>query len=456
MTDIQISRSQDGLSAYCMVAASRQNTYPGVAVLLELLARAGIKHGIDHLSLEAMALKKICEEHRTVAQGTPPAAGTDGRIIYTVNVLESGKPRKHADGSVDHYDLQTVINVRTGDVLARRLPPVQGISGLAVMGTAIASIPPLDVALSGGAGTAINPLNPNELIAAIDGAVSILSDKTLVVDRTRTIKSDIDYATGNIFFIGDLTIVGTVRAGFKVAAEGWIDIQGRVEDAVVQSKGDITVSGGAVGDSNGRLCSEGSVQVRHAENISIKAGKNITIIEDAMHCKLDADGTITGKSLAGGVASAGVEINLDTLGAVAGTRTVVDIGRLQALLAQIAECNNQIAVTGSEIDSINDALFAVVRDEMDGSGMLGTQPLVRLGAFKQQKQIAQKRLNELLRLSEQHKEKTAIQSNPVVKAKTIFPGAVIVLGAMEKHIDTKMHSVVVVAEENKIIVTNGQ
>ena len=43
------------------------------------------------------------------------------------------------------------------------------------------------------------------------------------------VPGDVDFSTGNIDFIGSVKVMGSVRNGFSVKAEGNVEIMGRLE-----------------------------------------------------------------------------------------------------------------------------------------------------------------------------------------------------------------------------------
>jgi uncharacterized protein (DUF342 family) len=166
--------------------------------------------------------------------------------------------------------------------------------------------------------------------------VSIDKDGNVDVKRQRVIDNDIDYATGNISFAGDLIIKGTVRAGFTVDVQGNLRVCGNVEDTRIKSGGWIEIEGGAVGSGTGLIECSNHVKVRHLENFSIRSGNDVIIHEDSLHSSIVSEGKIKAKSIIGGSVNAfGVEC--ETIGSMAETRTVLDIGRMHQLVEERRE-----------------------------------------------------------------------------------------------------------------------
>ena len=57
------------------------------------------------------------------------------------------------------------------------------------------------------------------------------------------VDGDVDVSIGNISFVGSIIVRGTIRSGFKVEAEGDIEVWGNVEAATVQSQGNVIIRG---------------------------------------------------------------------------------------------------------------------------------------------------------------------------------------------------------------------
>ncbi|MDD5675141.1 MAG: FapA family protein, partial [Chitinivibrionales bacterium] len=372
--------------------------------------------------------------------------------LMLIDVSGRGKPRMLPDGRVDHHDLQTVINIRKGTPLVRRTPPAPGKEGISVFGSVLKPPPVHDWVFKIGKGTEVAKDNPNLVVAAIEGALALSPDGTVEVHTEKSIPSDIDYSTGNLSFSGDLKINGTVRAGFKIAADGNVLIRGGVEDAEVSCSGNLEILGGARGAAHGFLTCKGTLKVRHIENFSASAQNDIIIMEDAIHSTLTAGKNISVKSLLGGRVSAGDTLTAETIGGSAEIHTTVDIGRIFKLRQKTIALSAERATLENELRSTNDAIYELVQGGMDGAGVLDAGALARLNAIKQNKQKTRERLSTIaLELGEVEKDLKQ-QANPVVKARTVFRGTVVVLGETERTIDEKMTNVVITADDAGIVV----
>ena len=105
--------------------------------------------------------------------------------------------------------------------------------------------------LPGGANTRVDPAYPNYLLSTSNGYVFYNNGK-ITVKRLLNVRQDVSFRTGNIFFVGDMAVHGSVRSGFSVQANN-LRIMGMVEGGVARARRDLMVDGGARGGA-GQHC----------------------------------------------------------------------------------------------------------------------------------------------------------------------------------------------------------
>ena len=153
------------------------------------------------------------------------------------------KPGIGEDGeSSDLYSLGYVQNVIAGQLLAEVIPLEQ--AGAEPDPRFVLSRP----VLPGGANTRVDP---NYLLSTSNGYVFYNNGK-ITVKRLLNVRQDVSFRTGNIFFVGDMAVHGSVRSGFSVQANN-LRIMGMVEGGVARARRDLMVDGGARGGA-GQHC----------------------------------------------------------------------------------------------------------------------------------------------------------------------------------------------------------
>jgi uncharacterized protein (DUF342 family) len=451
---ISVTKTPDGLKAFMAVPESMVANYPPFDDLKKFLVDFGVVYGIDDNALHQMVRNKTYNIPVEVAHGTPVTPATPGRIDILVDVSSRGKPKARAGGRVDLRDLGYVVNVRKNAQIIRRIPPVPGKEGKMVTGKTLGVIQPPNLMLLPGKGTRILEGDPNMLVADVDGAVMVYPNGKAEVLTDKVIPSSIDYATGNIFFSGNLQIKGTVRSGFEVEAEGNVWITGSVEDAKVSALADLEIVGGAAGSGNGIIKCAGRLKTRHIQNLTVRA-RDVVVSEDVVHCDIWAEAGISAKAIVGGTVSAGKLIEADSVGTEAEAKTVVDLGGMGVLLKQKYDLLRDLATVTGDIGTLKGTMFRLVRDEMDEKGELPAGPLSRLEELRKQNRELLDKNDAIQKEVETIDEKLKSSTVPVLRAGVVFPNTVIKAGNLEKLVKEKLVNVVITLDQNAIVVNRG-
>jgi len=247
------------------------------------------------------------------------------------------KPKELEDGSVDHYDLRFVQNVEAGSIIARWVPLEE-----AGEGEPDARFLSEDRKFPAGKGTGIKRDDPDRLYAAVGGSVGYRDGK-IVVEEAITLPGDVNFHTGNINFIGNLTVGGGVRSGFTVQGRD-INIQGQVEGARIEALHDLSCRGGVKGSKEAFLEAGRDMKLSFCEFATLKSGGDIMIKGSLMHSH-----AYCGKRLAVGGRLTGGEIFCheyvyvgEQLGGGLDTDTSLTVGYDSTLLFADAEYNRRI------------------------------------------------------------------------------------------------------------------
>lgn len=210
------------------------------------------------------------------------------------------KPAEHENS--DLYSLGYVQNVIAGQLLAEVIP--------------LQEVPDPDPrfildspVLPSGANTRIDPAFPQYLLANANGYVFYHQGK-ITVKGLLNVRQDVSFHTGNIFFVGDMAVHGSVRSGFSVQANN-LRIMQRVEGGVARSRRDLMIEGGARGgasqhcvlDSGDRLLTSflEKVEARSKGNMvvdkyclysTVYTGANLVVREQLYGSTVNAYGSI--------------------------------------------------------------------------------------------------------------------------------------------------------------------
>lgn len=222
---------------------------PGVSpqAVRQALAAAGVCQGIDEEAI-ALLLASPPGTPVVVARARLPEPSRDGTVEPLVEVHR--RPRRVRGDRVDHRERYALPQVAAGDPVARLVPPVPGADGVDVTGRPLSAAPARPARVQAGEGVVARP-DPDggatffalregrpvvERLAGLDWRVDVVP---LLVHR-----GDVDVASGNLRFRGDVLIQGNVREGARVVAAGHVWVEGNVDGASIQADGDIQVAGG--------------------------------------------------------------------------------------------------------------------------------------------------------------------------------------------------------------------
>ncbi|NPB08797.1 MAG: DUF342 domain-containing protein [Thermodesulfobacteria bacterium] len=226
--------SPDGLKVYLVPQLPGEELSPDdLRQLKEILKEEGIVYGI---------LDPPQEDGTSwlLARGKPPSPGRDGRVEFFVD-LEHG-PRKKGK-RLDYREMNYLVCVSPGEVIARKIPPTPGKTGRDVFGQRIPAPKGRDTPLKLGQNVVFEE-KTGRILAETAGVVRF-EDGRLEVLPEFTLEGDVNWDVGNIHFKGrKLTITGQVKRGFKLRIEGDLEIQGSVEDEVeIEVVGDLVIQG---------------------------------------------------------------------------------------------------------------------------------------------------------------------------------------------------------------------
>ncbi len=141
--------------------------------------------------------------------------------------------------------------------------------------------------------------------------------------------SDVNVSTGNVKYRGDVIINGTVREGFSIISGGSVTINGACEGAKILAEGDVTISEGFTGMTEGSIYSGGNIKCRYMQNVIAKCAGTIET-EYAIHSVLMAQNEIIATSGRGTIAGGEIytcgKITTKNLGAdtYVATKVVID------------------------------------------------------------------------------------------------------------------------------------
>ena len=326
----------------------------GVDEMISYLKSNGVVYGIKEDVLEKLVDYPVYNEAILVAEGTKPKNGTDARIIYNFRTDHSQIELKEKNGRVDFKELDIVENVVAGQILAKKIPPEEGINGKTVTGMVLPAKSGNDVEIQVGKNVKLSD-DGLTAVAEINGQVLLINGK-INVEPVYTVDGDVNLHTGNILFLGTVVVKGNVEDGFTVKAAGNIEVLGSVGKSTLDAEGDIIVHQGIMGKGSGVVKSGMSVFSKFIEHAVVDAGEYVITSDGLIHSDVIANKKVIcqGKRavIVGGRIRAAEEINAKTLGSVAGTETVLEVGYDPRSKEQLVKLEEERAKLEGELEEV--------------------------------------------------------------------------------------------------------
>jgi len=448
--------SPDEMSASVIISSPR----PGgrhlmVKDIINALKKAGVEYGFQEEELQKALDNDRYGEALVAAKGDIPENGKDGYIDYKVRISKKIEFKEDESGKVDFLAKDLIENVVQGQVLAELVAPEKGKQGKTIFNKLIPATNGGPVELKAGKGTIISE-NGTQLIAEKNGQVVFIGGR-VNVEENYVVGGDVGLDTGNIMFLGSVTIRGSVSDNMEVKAAGNIEVAGTVQKAHLEAEGDVIVRQGIVGRDGAVIESTtGSVFAKFVQNTFISVEKDVIVAEGILHSKISAGSKIicNGKraQIVGGEIMAGEEVRVKQLGAQASTPTLVIVGTNPKILQQITQLDNIQKQAKEKLDKIEQNIRTLtVQKTSQGEEFTESKE-----AMLNKMISGKEKLNE--RLAETDSEKKQLQEYLQILAargkvhveKTLFPGVKIVINEAEFTVNDEYNHVTLISENGNI------
>lgn len=389
---MKVTVSPDKMTAVCrFYPYSTQGASLTKEDIVKELNFRGVKRGIDEQAISDFTSdRKYCTDY-VLAKGLEPTKGQDASIEYFFNTDPSLKPKLNEDGSVDFFSLSAISVVNAGDKLARLTKEIPGEPGYNVIGD---TLPPREVkklSLKYGRNIELSE-DGLEISTKVNGHASLVEDKVFVSDVYEV--SDVDTATGNIDYAGNVCVLGNVRTGYCVRADGDVEVRGVVESSMIEAGGNVSIARGMNGMSKGVIIAGGNVVSKFLENTTVNAGGYVHS-EAILHSNVTAKGdvTVTGKKgfITGGVVRTPATVSAKTIGSTMGVATEIEVGTDPKLKMRAGNLEQDVAAIQKQIAQVEPVILNFSKKIKSGETLRPEQVLY----FKQLSEQYQSLKNKL-------------------------------------------------------------
>jgi uncharacterized protein (DUF342 family) len=257
----------------------------------EYLETKGIKYGIvdDENISDYLDNKESRDTPLKVAEGKLPEPGVDASIKYHFDTdpLKIGTVKN--GGSIDFKDRGNIPQVKKGDLLAEKIPAVEGTAGHDVYGRYLAVSKSKDKALRRGKGASVSE-DKLKIFAEIDGIPEISAIGKVYVSPKLEISGGVGLKSGHIDFDGKIDVLGTIQSGYRVKGNSLK--ANEILKADIEIDGDIKVSGGIIG---AKIKSGGSLSAMYVHESEIEILGDVLTEKEIIDSKINTSGTCIAK-----------------------------------------------------------------------------------------------------------------------------------------------------------------
>lgn len=342
--------------------------------LQEILKSKDIRYGIIKEELE-----NICNEYnvksRLIAKGECPKDDIPDEI--KVFFKDSNELINYdSEQKIDYRNRYSICNVKSGDVLAEKIPGKEGKDGIDVLGKTIKRKIEKSVFLKAGEGCSIKE---NKVVAISEGKPTFKGN-IFAVHKLYKIE-DVNLETGNINFVGDVEITGTVNEGMEVTSGNELFVQKNVEYAKLNAGGQVNINGNVIKSTITAGCKNVKIKQYLEDLIRYK-----TIIDDLISsCEQIKHNNLLGPRRDGEIIKILIENKFKSLPKISSgilnynvsqgiqeapittfiINRLIGIGPLK--LKSVTELNDFVDIVENEIEEIEDLIIVPIDIYLDYS-----------------------------------------------------------------------------------------
>lgn len=405
--------------------------------------------------LKYNVIERICSESKTVfnemiAEGIPHENGSDAKIELNFNKEHRAKPQILEDGRVDFKNMGFVEIVRTGDILATKIPLTKGKNGTTVTGKVIRAKDGKEAVFKIGKNVKLSS-DGLSVISEVDGTIVYDNDKFSVIQMLE-IKGDIGVETGNISFQGQVIVNGNVTSGYEVVCEGDLVINGVVEGATLKSGGNLTISRGIQGHDTADITCFGQLTSNFINSATVYCKGDIEA-GAIMNSNVKSDGKITVKGkkglIVGGEITSKSDIEANIVGSEMGIITSIKLGVDIEVIEELKTLTHEV----KELIDMHDKLDKSIKllkmkvdqnPEDERSKFMHnkySQSFIELDSTLSDKRLRLKMLNELVNNIR----------GAQLKARTIYPGTRVKIGSTSYYVKYEMSQTIITKDRGEIV-----
>ncbi len=403
------------------------------ADVLESISYTKVKFGVDEDAInQILNIKSYCTDV-IIAKGKLPTAGRDATINYYFDTNNKARPEVKEDGSVDYFKLNMLHHCTKGQVLAEIVPEERGEDGVDVYGTVTKAREVKRAKFDHGRNLEISK-DGLQLLSMVDGHASLVNGAVFVSDIYSV--ENVDTATGNIEYHGNVEVRGNVCENFKVKTDGDVFVSGVVEGAEIEAGGNIIIARGMHGQNKGKLRAGGNIIAKFLSAADVQA-KGFVEAEQILNSNVSATEVHAeaGKGLiTGGKITATKAVNVRNAGSPMGANTVIEVGNDPEIKKRYAELQRSIAEKSKSVSQMQTVLKST-SEKVKSGAKLTMEQLKNLQMIQKNLPAQQKELAEEMQEVQILEEALKYEDNAHIDVRgTMYQGVVVSISGAAKTI----------------------
>jgi len=404
-----------------------KRTVPSAAEIAQILHDAGIVFGVRQDDIDSFLRNFTYGRWVLVAEGEPAVDGTSEQIEHCFRT-DTHVEYDQEEVRIDLRKVRRLNEVQPGEELSIKHPRTDPKPGMNIFGEPIPAKEGKLVSFKVGKGAELAE-DGSRVIATRAGHATLVDGRITVLD-TLVFDGDVDFSVGDIDFVGNLEVRGSVQAGFTLRTKGNMTIGGSVESATVDCGGTLRIGGFVFGHDKGRVTCRGDAYIKGISRAQVDVGGDLTVTAYIMNSHVAAGGRVIMKgdksAIVGGTVRAFASIQAMHVGNRIATPTTLVVGYDPVRDVQLAKMKEEWVQIEARLKQ-TEALLARLSDPAVAEQLT---PLQRNQVPKLQRQLEleKPRYEKIKREYEELKASSEVFPKPeIVVAGIIYPGVSISL-----------------------------
>ena len=284
---VNISVSKDHLEAHILPIRNLPEDTT-LDDILFVLSENNIKYGIvNHFQIRSYLKDLLLQQSPwLIAKGKKPVQPEESTIKYSFKYLLDDISHGSNEG-IRSITSKNWPKAKKGDVLAERLPGVDGMPGISVYAEIIDVQTKQTVQLLNGTGTKLSS-DDNQVLALNNGLITLYMNNKVCVFTEKIIDGDFDVTEKPFNFPGALTVNGTIKGNNTIKCK--MIFAQNIEQTDIHVETDIIVSGNI---SNATIFSRGNIIAHDIQHSTIKSFGHVIIQNSIEKTQLISDGQVS-------------------------------------------------------------------------------------------------------------------------------------------------------------------